>query len=141
MSFGQTAENLHLMIVQNRAIRNILNLPFYTPVKDLYIISKIPPLSISAELRAVMLIYKIKHNTILYNTHYTLNSDKHSYGTRHAEDLALFYIHSSKYGRNSFKFSASKSFNELPTEVKSAPTLSSFKRKTMRILWEKFNAH
>jgi retron-type reverse transcriptase len=55
--------------------------------------------------------------------------DVHSHGTRNTKQLFVPNVRFNEYGKRSISYSASMKWNELPNEIKNAPSLNDFKIK------------
>jgi retron-type reverse transcriptase len=55
--------------------------------------------------------------------------DVHSHGTRNTKQLFVPNVRLNEYGKRSISYSASMKWNDLPNEIKNAPSLNNFKIK------------
>ena len=128
---GTSLVNLERVLkLQKRAARVILNADFYTPSKGMFDLLKWMPIHKRLLYNKATLTYKALNGlTPEYITNMlTPNSQVHDRTLRSSDDGTLMVQRSrtSLYDK-SFSVSAPKYWNSLPTYIKNAPSLSSFK--------------
>ena len=88
----------------------------------------------------VSLVYKIYNGqTPSYMSNMIRVSDRHSYQTRDSE-MNFVVPHVKQQEHRGFMYNGIKLWNKLPTDVKSSPSLSIFKRKTKQVYMEEMGA-
>ena len=115
-----------LNVLQKRAMRLILNLPFDTPSSHLYKSLNWMSIDFRCKYNISILVYKSLHcHTPEYLNFFHLNSNR----TRSAARNELIVPFARKdILKNSFRIQGAKIFNMLPLTIRESPSLPSFKR-------------
>jgi len=115
-----------LNILQKRAMRLILNLPFDTPSSQLYKALNWMSIDYRCKFNICTSVFKSIHNlTPAYLSFFHFNSNR----TRAAARGDLIIPHARKdIFKNTFRVLGAKLFNQLPSSVRDSPSLISFKR-------------
>lgn len=114
--------------LQNSCLKYLLSLDRRHPTEDLYHRAKITPVEGLGRIQRATQFYLHISGKRPFNTSLKYNKDKHSYSTRHANDLAIPAIHSKKYGHLSFLYQSSVLYNSLPNSIKNSNSVSVFKK-------------
>ena len=109
---------MQLQRVQNMAIKNLLKLPFLTSTKLLYENTNILPVNIICKYNLILLTRNLLEGKSIINTKFKYNEEIHEHNTRIAKNIHLPQASSAKYGTNSLKYNAFKTFNALPSSIK-----------------------
>lgn len=118
---------------QNKSIKAIFNIPYYTKTVELYSCLPIMPLNKLRQLELCKMIYKIKNKKIKTNINLNINSDKHSYQTRGADNISTARIRTSK-GFKSPIYQGCKYYNGLPKNLRDLEDYDQFVKNLKRYL-------
>lgn len=105
-----------LQRLQNKAIRNLFIEDPYSHAIDIHTKHNILSINLSTQLYQSIHIHAILADGIHSNT--LLEPGQQFHNTRNAVSIRTNNIHSTTFGQNSAQFSASKSYNNLPEELK-----------------------
>ena len=127
---GTTKRNIHkLQLMQNFAARILSNTRKFDHISP--VICKLGWLSVSNALafRDLVMVFKCLNGLAppYLSTRFVKRSSIHSRNTRHSDDINLVKCRTS-LAQRSFFFHAAKRWNDLPTSIKSASSLQSFKK-------------
>ena len=126
-SFVPDSSLVRLQRIQNKCMRVILDCDFRSHRGDM--LNDLSFMSIKQRIifNRCILMWKIVHGKSPQHlsANFTLNSNVSTYNTRSSN----FNIYHDRVHSNSFNFKGTKSWNDLPHEMKSVTILSSFKRK------------
>lgn len=110
-----------IMVLQNRAIKNIYNLPFRYNTKNLYINFKIMPLESIYKYQVSVYIHQVIQGARHSNITFTYRNSIHEHNTRHRDDLELAKVTTEK-AKNSIFFKGVQVYNKIPRDVRSLNT-------------------
>lgn len=117
-----------LETIQNKIVKNILNLPRLHPSNLLYSPKTTPSLRSLNQFLSIMYIFNIKHDYIKHNFTLKTVSTVHSHNTRSSENYYILFYRTNK-GLNSIISKGLRLFNNLPQNIKNLNKISSFKKE------------
>lgn len=123
-----------LGVIQRRALRIVFRKDYRCHNHELFS-EKLLPFNEICELHQNMLIFKIRHNMLKNHISLPTFSDRHDHFTRNRNN----YIGSrAKFSltENDFYYRATRSFNDLPEEVRKFHSLSIFKNRLKEHLFK-----
>lgn len=132
--------NLHihtLQTIQNRAIRNIYNLPPRYHREDMYNETDILPLKALRDLEIIIFTHKIIHSQNTSVTILTTNEEVHQHQTRNCKHLHKHQIETYNHGANAIKQRMIIIYNSIPNDSKDETDIRKFKKQIK--LWIKNN--
>jgi len=103
-----------LQVIQNRALRNVLGLPWDTHVRDIYLDSGILPIKILPKHEIVSTILHITHQLSHTNIKPLYNQEIHQHNTRSNNKIRLPLTNTTKYGIKSLEYTGYTLYNSLP---------------------------
>lgn len=114
-----------LQKIQNRALRNVYDIPYLTPRMTIYqhICPRILPIRALYARSAARFVYKRIHGLVLSDQEFRPNS--HTYFSRNREMLQKPRCNN-EISKNRMSFAGPSVFNELPNPCKNAPNLRLF---------------
>lgn len=124
-----TQQNINsLQRIQNRAIKNLFNLPFLTSTDFIHKRYKI--LKIMAQKTKIQIehIHKILNNGIISNTTFIPNRQIHNYNTRSSNKIRQNLCRTTATGTNSVYYTSVSAYNKLPETLKKL-NIEQFKTK------------
>lgn len=129
--WGNTSQTLlkPLETLQNRAIRNIYNLPYRTHRAQMYKETRIMPLQMSRDMNTIIYTHNIMNNRIKTNTRITTNNDIHSYNTRNRTNMHTESINTHRYGKTALNHQMINLYNQLPKHLKEEMRPTIFKKQ------------
>ena len=116
--------------IQHEAARIITGLPKFSSLESLYLETGWEPLHSRRRRRKLNMFYKIRNNnapSYLCDCLLPFERNKNAYNLRNQTDYSNAFTRLQLY-RNSFFPSSIKLWNNLTPEIRSAPTVSSFKK-------------
>ena len=123
--------------IQIECLRIITGITVSSSLDQLYIESGFPTLSIRRKFHRLIMYYKIINNEApqYLSDLMPMRSTEHNpYNVRRADDFINFRCHTVAYS-NSFFPATTKDWNELPTDIRQATTIGSFKYKLKKHLY------
>lgn len=123
-----------LEILQNKAIKAILNLNYRHPTSHLYTTeNNIIPLKQISKYQVAILIYKIKNNFIKHNFNIQYCHNIHNHTTRQTDHI---YVPRSNLniGKNSVLNRGTQQFNKLPNKLKNTNSIGEFKHELKKYI-------
>ena len=102
-----------------------------TPSRPLFKELNILPFDKRLEYLRNILVYKALNNLApnCIRAMFTMSSDIYNAGTRNAKHNLILAKVRTSMAKNSFRFSAARSWNELPKDIKEAQSISTFSLK------------
>lgn len=85
-----------LQVIQNRALKNLFNLDYFAPTKEMHKSLNIFPVTYKVQLKFLTLVHNNKNNFLHNNSLILNNNSVHNYNTRSSN-----LIHNNSLGRNS----------------------------------------
>lgn len=126
-----------LQKIQNRAIRNIFNLPYETHRVEMYKQTNIAPLTLLRDLEIIVQAHKIITHEREACENLKPNAEKHGYATRQREHLQINQLNTNTYGSNSIAHKMRTLYNREVAENTKWIDPNSMKRFIKRNLMEK----
>jgi hypothetical protein len=125
-----------LQVLQNKSLKNIRQLPFRYPTRQLYS-KQILPLEKLRELEMILTVHKILKGKFKYGTPIVYRHQIHGYSTRNSQNIQLpqFRLNLS---RNSFNYEAFNRFNEIPQEIRETNNYIFFKNFVKTKLYNEY---
>jgi hypothetical protein len=118
----------------NKAVRSVFFEDYNQPnthTVDLYSKNKLLSVKILCEYESVLLVHRLKHNTIRNDIFLPTNRETHNYNTRARNDFHLSRINN-EFGRRGVHHNGILSYNHLPPHLKSISNYDLFKREVKR---------
>lgn len=115
-----------LIVLQNKAIKNIYNLPYLEPTANLYKPKQLLDIDYIYKYKICCYIFAVIHKQKHSNTKFTVNNNIHDHNTRQINQLTLANIKSNS-GKKSVYFQGVKIYNSLPVGIKNSGSISKFK--------------
>jgi hypothetical protein len=128
-----------LQILQNKAMKTIYKLPYFTPSISLYT-ENILPLHCIFDMEIILLVFKIKNKIIKCNIKLTIASEIHGHLTRYVNNLRARFF-KSNCTQNSILSRGVNLFNSLPSVFQNITELRTFKKKLKEYFKECYNAN
>lgn len=125
-----------LGILQNKAVKNIFNLPYRYRTIDLYTKYPLKSIDFLYKFNTIMFIRKNLQNRIHSNISFSSNTS--NYETRNKSKIQLNNINNN-YGKFDIKFNGAKLYNSLPTELSSITNILTFKKQLSSWLAKNIN--
>lgn len=122
--------------IQKRSLRALNCLKYLDSVKTFFSVN-ILPIEYYAQYETILLVYKMKNGFIKHSLTLTQNIDVHNYNTRTNRSLYIKRVRTN-IGKLSLYCNGFKMFNDLPDNIKSSLTLSSFKKQLKAYILQKF---
>lgn len=122
-----------LQRLQNRAIKNIYNLPYETRTSYLYERFPVLPISEVVKQEQCKLIYRIDRGLLKSMVKLKRHADEHEYSTRNANHLYSDCIFRTTRGLKLPSYSAIKSYNGLPNHLKNEEKYTKFKKELKKL--------
>lgn len=122
-----------LQRLQNRAIKNIFNLPYETSSASLYKRFPILPIRKLIKYELCTLVYKIDHKLLKSNIEFKRNIT-HSYETRDRDRYTLDKHVRTEFGRRRPSYIGAALYNELPRDLRLSQSCKVFKRSLKMML-------
>lgn len=113
-----------LRIIQNKAIKNVYQLPRLTPTRYLYS-KNILPIELLMNYNTLILIHQIKSNNIKHSFTIVENNEIHEHYTRTNNDLVVSDVRT-RFGRSSILFNGFILYNNLPLEIRNITSFHKF---------------
>lgn len=124
-------------VLQNSALKILMNKNRLSPTKELYITSCILPLDIVVKTQLTKIIYNHVYRKKVLNSSIVANSCIHSHNTRTAANLQLPIVKSTYFGLKTSYYKALVTFNSIPIPMRSVFTLS-FKTQVKNYLFSQY---
>lgn len=135
---GQNTLLHDLDVLQKRAMRLILDVPFTTPSANLYRSLNWMSLQYRCMFNISILVYKSLNNlTPSYLRFFTANNNNRTRASSRS-DLVVPFAKKNLL-QNSFRIQGAKIYNEIPISIRESPTLMSFKRACFKHFITRFN--
>jgi hypothetical protein len=124
-----------IQVLQNRALRNVFNLPFLTNRVEMYshLVGKQLPVRGNALLKTAITVHKLINGHAFSNLKFTLASEVHRKNLRNKSSLRPALQHST-FGTRSLETIGPRIYNKIPNEIKSKKSASAFKQSLSRHL-------
>ena len=116
-----------LEIIQRKALRIVLKKDWYCSKKDLYSFNCLP-VSQLCEVSSLVLLFKIINNCCKNNVVIRTMSEIHNFNTRNRSNFAID-ITNTQLGAQNFYIRSLVSYNNIPTYIRNARSISAFKTK------------
>ena len=91
------------------------------------------PLVVRRQFHRCIMMYKCLHGELDFDLNIKYISDVHSYNTRNKQNLYLQKVNRN-YGKHTFTYRGATDWNMLPTDVRNATDLRTFKLKLKKLL-------
>jgi ribonucleases P/MRP protein subunit RPP40 len=127
-----------LQYLQNKSLKNLRQLPFRFPTKQLYS-NTILPLDKLRELEMILIVYKIIKGTFKFGDEIVYRFQIHGYNTRNSRNINLPLFRLSM-GRKSFHFEVFDRFNNVPQHIQECNNLKTFKFLVKSRLYNEYNS-
>ena len=128
--FAHTSNLNRLLILQKKALRSINKKPYTYPSTPLFKITR--SLNIFDILKKNISIFMFQYNNSqlpsAFNFFFHTFSSIHNYHTRNCNNL-VSVLRRTDVGQRSIAYEGTKIWNALPLDIKTAPSLISFKSK------------
>ena len=118
--------------LQNRAVKNIFNLPYDTRSKDLYEQLPCVPIKSLVIQEQCKLIFRINQNMLKSQVITKKNKEKTNYRMRRPNDFAITSKVKSERAKKSPIYASSNTFNQLPEHIKNIENYNIFKKTLKR---------
>lgn len=102
--------------IQNKAIRNLFNEDFYSHAAEIHRTNNLLPINLTIKMYQAIHIHSIFNNTIHSNT--KIEPGQRLHFTRNNPSIRTYNIYSTTYGYNSALFSATRTYNAIPENIK-----------------------
>lgn len=113
--------------IQERALRFVYN-NYTSNYEELLHLSKLPSLKVR-RLRSIALeTFKIINKNCPSYLYDLINIKKHQYSFRYSNTTELPQVRTTRYGINSFRYTASKLWNELPEHFRNETNFNQFSK-------------
>ena len=125
-----------LLVVQNKVLRIITNLPWNTHAPPIFIKSGILTVFSINKLQTSCFMYKIMNNLVpsFFVNMFTVNSAIHNYNTRLEKNLHV-YSYRARVREHSVSVCGVNMWNDFPEEFKELRTCNQFRLKFKRYLF------
>lgn len=135
-----TKEQIHrIQVLQNRAMRIILNCHFRTHRIDM--LNALGWMSVSQRIKynTLVMIFKMNHGLVptYMNDNVILVNQIHDHNTRNRNDFRLPLTRSEQVKKNLF-YNGLKMYNDLPNDMKEIISLNIFKKVCAKYVKDKF---
>ena len=135
---GQSTVLHNLDVLQKRAMRLILDVPFTTPSIDLYKSLNWMSVQYRCMYNISILVFKSLNSlTPSYLSFFNVNNNNRTRASSRS-DLIVPFARKNML-KNSFRIQGAKIYNDLPTSIRDSPTLMSFKRACFKHFISRFN--
>lgn len=122
--------------LQNKAVKNIFNLPYETSSATLYKRYPILPIKDLIKYNLCLLVYKIDNNLLKSNIKFEKNTI-HSYETRNRDRYVLDRQVNTEYGRKRPSYAGAMFYNSLPRDLRLSQSYNIFKRQYKKMLLDR----
>lgn len=126
-----------LQTLQNKAVKQVYNLPYLTPTISLYG-RGILPLNCISKYELCFMVYKLKNKLIKSDFNFIPNSSIHNHLTRFFNNLRASFKRIN-LTKNSIFSRGIDTFNEIPLQIKEEININIFKNKLRNHYCLKFN--
>ena len=129
-----------LLLLQKKVLRIICNTSFRSPTDVLFFENKILKITDLYLFQLGQFMFKFNANGLpnMFDTMYRQNNAVHNYPTRHNEQYHL-PLTRTLLAKTTINFNGPKFWNSLDNEIKTVPTLNSFKYKLKSMLLNAYN--
>ena len=129
-----------LLLLQKKALRIICNTSFRSPTDVLFFDNKILKVADLYLFQLGQFMYKLNANglPITFDMMFRKNNAVHNYPTRHNEEYHL-PLTRTLLAKTTINFNGPKFWNSLDNDIKTVPTLNSFKNKLKSVLLNVYN--
>jgi len=137
-SWGAAAQYIvrTVEILQNGIIKNMLSVNRRFSTTQIYWMSGIMPLNALINSKLVTILYNHYSDRKILNSIMYRNDEIHGYNTRHATDLAVPHVNSSKYGISNILYMAINLYNKVPPEIKFCDSFHMFKKNVKSYFYD-----
>ena len=132
--YGNTSNNIlnKLCVLNNKLLRILLDMKLSTPVNDLYLSVNSLPLPVLFEFKLLLFTQRCVFSdpTLpeVFKHYFVENNTFHNYNTRIKNNIHLPKTHSS-IGQRRTHFSGSRSWNDLPDNLRNISSQIIFKKR------------
>ena len=119
-----------LKVLQNKAIKSILRLPWRTPSVSLNNV-RFLPMDVINEYETILLFFKLSGGCIKHGVKLMKNDEIHAHFTRSNKQYHLNQIHTVRYGRKGILHGGLLLYNNIINSIK----ITMFKSKLRLYLW------
>jgi len=127
---------IKLIILNNKILRVLQNVPYDTPVVKLYADFFTMPLPDLHRFQILQFVHKFIHHPhklpSIFSTYFSKNYMFHNYSTRSQDSLHSEYFRSS-LGQRCIKYKGSILWNTLPDDLKCISSIGSFKKNLQEL--------
>jgi hypothetical protein len=120
--FATKKQISEIQVLQNRALRNILGLPWDTHIRDIYRQTEILPFKVIPIHEIANAILNILNFSAHSNLKHNFYSATHTHYTRNSKNLLIPKFRSTKFGTKSLMNISRSLYNELPKKIKELKT-------------------
>ena len=119
-----------LQTLQNKSLKTLFNLDWYTPTSDLHKNFRVLKLVDSFRHSLLQLVFCQRNGMLptIFDEYFSLKCDVHSIVTRQANMYNIFRA-KSRNGNNTLRYTGAKLFNELPLNLIKISSFGEFKKK------------
>lgn len=136
-AWGNTERNNlnHIIMLQKRVIRSIGNASYLAHTDQLFKKFSILKCEELFQINIYKFMYKLMNNLLpcQIKNYFNIQQGRHTYNTRQVNNLAVTKYKTELYSK-SIRILGPKLWNTLPNEIKSSPSLNSFKKKVMKFM-------
>ena len=128
-----------LLLLQKKCIRILCNCGMYSHCDPLFIENKILKIRELYLFQIGQFMFNYSHNNLpqVFDSMFPKNFSLHKYPTRQSNEYHLPLLRTVK-AKSTFIFSGPKFWNSLPDDIKTAPSISSFKYKLKEFLLKSY---